>query len=104
MLAGKAWSCGRLHIRRRARLGFFEQPGDSLVGGICLSIEYQDRYVDPLEGLRRQIIHEGITNDGRHHFRIGSRDPSPPLRFAEARCPGIISPFSSIFAFSSNHT
>jgi hypothetical protein len=54
-----------------------EKPGNLLAGSICLSIEYQDRYVDSLEGFSRQTVHECTTNDGRHHFRIGSRDPSP---------------------------
>ena len=55
----------------------FEKPGDLLVSGICLPIEYQDRYVDSLECFSRQTIHERTPNDGGHHFRIGSRDPSP---------------------------
>ena len=53
-----------------------EKPGDLLVGGICLSIEYQDRYVNLLEGFGRQSIRDRTANDGSQHFRINSRDPS----------------------------
>jgi len=54
-----------------------EKPGDLQVSNICFPIEYKDWYVDLLEGFSRQTIHERTTNDGRHHLRIGSRNPSP---------------------------
>jgi hypothetical protein len=54
----------------------FENPGYLLVGGVCLPIEYQDRYVYSPEAFRRQTtVHQRITNDGHHYFRIGSGDP-----------------------------
>jgi hypothetical protein len=54
----------------------FEKPDDLLVGGICLPIDYQNRYVDSLQSFSAQSIHDHTTNDGRQHFRISSRDPS----------------------------
>jgi hypothetical protein len=50
-----------------------EKPGDLLVCGICLPIEYRDWYADSLEGIGRQSGCDRAANDSCQHFWIRSR-------------------------------
>ena len=49
-----------------------EQPGDLLVCGIGLPIEYQDWYVHSLEGVGRQSCCDRAANDGCQHLATSS--------------------------------
>lgn len=54
----------------------FEKPGDLLVGGICLPIQNQDRYVDSLESFGGPARRDHTANHGRQNFWVSSSGSS----------------------------
>jgi hypothetical protein len=61
---------------RTRRWNRFEEPTHLLVGCICLPLEHQHWHFDPPELFCRQRRCDRTPNDGRQHFRVGSRDTS----------------------------
>ena len=76
---------------------------DLLIGGVRLTIENQDRYIDTPEALRWQSTGNRATNDGCKHSRIGSREPSR-YEIRRGEVSGNNFPFFRIFAAPPAHT